>query len=118
MGRAPKTWLSRWRDGAHALADKTRKPMVAVVIDEQPDGVAAYSVHGASPAGAELAAKTLLGDIINSIGGEDYQPGRCDCCDERLARVQAAFALLEPDAEVLPGDPPTQPASGGKRELH
>lgn len=117
--RSPRSWLGRWEDGVRALHGKTRKPMVAVVIEEQPDGVAAYSLLAAAPADTEMAAKTLLGDLIAGIGGKGYEPGRCACCDERLARAQAAFALLEPiGAGALPGAAALRTDGAGNRGLH
>lgn len=115
----PLTWLARWEAAVRRLADKTSKPMIAIVISEERSGLAAHTVHRATYGETEFAAKALLGDIIASITSDGYVPGACTGCDERLARAQAAYALLEPQtAEFLPGTSAKALPWGGKRELH
>lgn len=115
-----KPWLNAWSGGARRLAHKTERPMVCVVIDETRDGTFAHTVLGANYGAIEFAAKALLGDIIAGITSDGYTPGECESCDERLARAQAAFALLEPQsAQHLSGPTETPLAwGGGKREVH
>lgn len=97
-----------WKDQFTRLGRKLQgtlgRPMVAVAIDYDAGNPAAHTrLMGATYGELEFAAKAILSDISRNMREGDHDP--CPCCADRMKRVEAAMALLEPGASAPITDP-------------
>lgn len=99
-------WQSMFTRMARKMQASIDRPMIAATLDYG-DSVQVHTrTLCTNPGEAEFMAKAILSDIERTISN----PAACRCCADRLIRVRAALAILEPGA-TEPLTPPIDRAA-------
>lgn len=107
--------MSRRRNKKHTAVEMVEacansgaaEAAVLVLIRETPDGVSLETGYGCSIAEAEAAAKAILRDVQRHLAEKaDHD---CIWCQQRLARVTDALAVLDRDNAAAAQAPTGEP---------